>query len=135
MGWPPPVGAVSGTDGTPASVATTDGSSLDDHLDLSVVIGDATVTCATLTTTINTLGVLNLVDGTTGTTVTGGTEIYDNALASFNTSASPITTSWTPQSSSDQMRAFAFVLSLPTATTNQAQGDSATATFTWSTEQ
>lgn len=65
----------------------------------------------------------------------GGTEVYNGTLAGFNTSASALSTGWTPVVGGltpDTMRPFRFTVTLGADTPNDAQGDGADADFTWS---
>lgn len=59
------------------------------------------------------------------------TEIYNGTLAAFNTSGSPLATGWTP-GTGDTMRPFKFTATLDADAANDAQGEGADATFTWS---
>lgn len=111
--------ASSGTAGGPDDVAPVgaDGDGLQDDLTLTVRMGNAGTTCATFTA-------LN------------STALFSTAaLDAFNTSAAPLSTGWTPTLSGltpDTTRAFQFTVALPDAAANDGQGDTATATFTWS---
>jgi hypothetical protein len=102
------------------------GDGLADDLTVSIEIGPATSQC-NLTKDA-------LVDAT-GLAPALGTNLYSGALDGFNTSASPDPTGWTPDAEGagvDLMRPFLFTVQLPAAADNDAQQDSATATFTWS---
>lgn len=102
------------------------GDGLADDLNLTIEIGPATSQC-------NTAGD-GLADST-GLLPAAGTSLYSGTVGGFNTSASPDTTGWTPDAGGaglDVMRPFLFTVSLPDAANNDAQQDSATATFTWS---
>lgn len=90
------------------------GNGLGDDLDVVVQIGAAGSTCTLFGT---------------------GTGLYNGTLAAFNTSATPLSTGWTPVLGGltpDTMRPFQFTVTLGTDTLNDAQGDGADANFTWS---
>lgn len=91
------------------------GNGLGDDLDVVLQVGAAGSSCA----------VFGLA----------GTEIYNGTLAAFNTSATPLSTGWTPVVGGltpDTMRPFQFTVTLGSDTPNDAQGDGADADFTWS---
>ncbi len=89
---------------------TVGGNGLGDDLDVVVERGAATDTCALMVTP---------------------TTVYSGTLAAFNTLGSPLATGWTP-GSGDTMRPFKFTVTLGNDTANDAQGEGADATFTWS---
>jgi hypothetical protein len=89
------------------------GNGLGDDLDVVLQVGAAGTDCAS---------------GEAGTTV------FEGTLAGFGAAAS-LDTGWTPDaegSASDMSRPFRFSIVLGDDTPNDAQGDGATATFTWS---
>ncbi len=96
---------------------------LSDDLDVQVSMGPIASKCN--------VGDTGFVDALTGVIPAVGTSMYDGTLAAFNTAASPKTTGWTPASGTDSMRPFLFTVTLGQDTANDAQGDSATAAFTW----
>ena len=63
-----------------------------------------------------------------------GTSIYSGTLAGFDVAAAALDTTWTPdaEAATDVSRPFWFTVQLGADTPNDAQGDGATATFTWS---
>lgn len=85
---------------------------LSDDLLVDVRMGDAGVTCATL-------GAANSTSVHAGSLDTMAADHAAGALA------------WTPDASTDTVRAFAFTVELPATTPDDAQGDGASATFTW----
>lgn len=90
------------------------GNGLGDDLDVVVELGAAGASCTLFGT---------------------GTGIYNGTLAAFNTSASALSTGWTPVVGGltpDTMRPFRFTVTLGDDTANDAQGDGADADFTWS---
>ena len=101
-----------------ASVVESDdgeGDGLGDDLDVTLEVGPAGTVCS---------------DGA-GT----GTTIYTGPLAGFDTAAAPLSTEWTPDAEgagADMSRPFRFTIELGDDTDNDAQGDGATAAFTWS---
>lgn len=105
------------------STAVNGGDGLANDLTVSVEIGPATSKCTN-----------DALTDSTGLTPAVGTNLYSGTLAAFNSSSAPDTTTWTPDGAggTDLMRPFLFTVSLPDAAPNDAQGDSATATFTWS---
>lgn len=97
---------------------------LADDLDVTVKIGPASSAC-------------NLTDDGFVDDLTGGvtmlpesTVVNNEALALFGTEAAPETMGWVP-SGTDPMRPFLFTVTLGSDTDNDAQGDTAGATFTW----
>lgn len=58
--------------------------------------------------------------------------IYSGTLAGFNGAASPLSSGWTPVLATDVMRPYTFTVTLGADTPNDAQGEGADATFTWS---
>ena len=107
--------AVTSTAGGPTGVADNDG--LANDLDVAVRVG---ASCSALTETVG--GLLQPIVGAPAPLFTGKLSTYD---------ANPRTTQWTPTGAGDK-RAFSFTIGLPANTPNGAQGDSATANFTWS---
>lgn len=93
------------TAGTPAA-------GLSDDLVVTVQMGEPGVACADL-------GAGN------------STEVHAGTLDSMDTDFASGSLGWTPAGGSDTVRAFAFTVELPDTTPNDAQGDGATATFTW----
>ncbi len=98
---------------------------LSDDLDVQVSMGPLASECN--------IGDNGFVDAATGLIPVTGSSMYDGTLAAFNTAASPRTTGWTPDGAADTdlMRPFLFTVTLGSDTANDAQGDSATAAFTW----
>lgn len=99
---------------------------LSDDLDVTVSLGPVASKCN--------LADDGFVDALTGVVPQTGSSMYDGTLAAFNTAGAPRTTGWTPDGAADTdlMRPFLFTITLGTDTGNDAQGDSATADFTWS---
>jgi hypothetical protein len=92
------------------------GNGLGDDLDVTVEVGPAGADCTT-------------------TAAGAGTSIYTGALSGFHAAADPLTTGWTPDAedaAADMRRPFWFTITLGDDTPNDAQGDGATAAFTWS---
>lgn len=90
---------------------TVNGDGLGEDLDVTVELGAAGATCASFS---------------------AASTLYTTAaLDTLASSASPITTGWTPVLSSDVMRPFRITVTLGSDTANDAQGESSTATFTW----
>lgn len=111
---------------TSTGAPTTD-NGLSDDLDVQVEIGPADSACNNTDT--------GFVDAATRLLTRTGTNIFTGTLAVFNDVNSPKSTAWTPDSANgaDLMRPFLFTVNMPDASTpNDAQGDSATAAFTWS---
>lgn len=98
---------------------------LSDDLDVQVSMGPLASECN--------IGDDGFVDAATGLLPQVGTSEYDGTLAAFNAAGSPMTTGWTPDgaTNTDLMRPFLFTVTLGADTGNDAQGDSATADFTW----
>lgn len=90
---------------------TNGGDGLGDDLDVTVSIGAVGTNCTVI-------GVPTGVGTTT-------------ALESLASSASPISTGWTPDPTLDAMRPFEITVTLGSDTASDAQGESSTATFTW----
>jgi hypothetical protein len=68
-------------------------------------------------------------------TYTLGSTLYSGTLAGFATTGAPLSTGWTPDADTtrlDMNRPFKFTVTLGTDTPNDAQGEGADATFTWS---
>ena len=86
---------------------------LSDDLDVDVVMGAAGDSCALWT-------------GVGATTLHSAT-----ALQSLPATYGAGGTAWTPTAAVDTMRAFQITVTLGADTANDAQGDGATATFTW----
>lgn len=99
-----------------ASVADSDdgvGNGLSDDLDVTVVMGPLGTDCTSAAT---------------------GATIHQGTLAALGAVAVPVGTGWTPdaETAADMSRPFWFTVELGEDTANDAQGDGATATFTWS---
>jgi len=107
---------------TPAGAAA--GDTLADDLDVTVQIGPAASKC-NLTDT----GFTDVATGLS-TVPAESTVVNNKALSSFGTELAPETMSWVPNTSA-KMRPFLFTVTLGNDTDNNAQGDSATATFTF----
>ena len=98
------------------------GDGLADDLDVVIDVGTS---CDALTDLVG-----GLLTPVTGATVTN---VYTGTLATFDDAAR--NTQWTPDpegGSANEMRAFRFTVTLGADTPNDAQGDTAGATFTWS---
>lgn len=93
------------------TIGGSSGDGLGDDLDIVVKMGTAGTSCALIGTP---------------------TSIYTGTLAAFNTSASALSTGWTPTLGVDTMRPFQITYTLGSDTANDAQEDGADATFTWS---
>lgn len=102
---------------TPAGAAAAD--TLADDLDVTVEIGPAGSSC-----NVNDDGFVNGISEPSGTAI-----VNAEALSTFGTEAAPETTGWVPTTSG--MRPFLFTVTLGADTPNDAQGDTASATFTW----
>ena len=92
------------------------GNGLGDDLDVTVEMGPADTDCTT-------------------SAAGAGTSIYTGTLAGFHAAADPLATGWTPDAAdgaADISRPFWFTITLGDDTPNDAQGDGATAAFTWS---
>lgn len=92
------------------------GNGLGDDLDVTVEVGPAGADCST-------------------SAAGAGTSIYTGTLAGFHAAADPLATGWTPDAAdgaTDMSRPFWFTIALGDDTPNDAQGDGATAAFTWS---
>lgn len=111
---------------TPDPATTADDASLADNLLVEVDMGDPGSTCDDMfASTI--LGVT--------TPAEAGTNVFSGTLEAFDTATAD--TLWTPQAldegtPADMTRAFRFTVTLDPGTGNDAQGDGADATFTWS---
>lgn len=91
------------------------GNGLGDDLDVTVEVGPAGADCAS-------------APG-------AGTTIYTGTLAGFHAAGAPLATGWIPDAedaAADMSRPFWFTITLGDDTPNEAQGDGATAAFTWS---
>lgn len=63
--------------------------------------------------------------------LTGLVSVHSGPLDGFPSAGTPADTGWTPALGTDVTRAFQFTVALPPSTGNDAQGDAATADFTW----
>lgn len=105
-----------------------DGTDLDDQIDISVYAADTN--CTTHSTISAAAGILG---GLVGDYQIGST----TDLASLATSASPLTSTWSPSGASDTQAFYIkveFGDLLDSAVQNQAQGDTVTGSFTWQVE-